>query len=555
MFGFPDPVASRAWPRRSASPVMGKGGMVAAAHPLVVASGLETLRQGGNAVDAAVSAALTAAVVMPEMCGLGGDLFAIVHGPGRAPVAIMGSGNSPRAASLEDMRRAGVQTPTGLKMSLRGPLSISVPGMVDAYETLLTEFGTKPFAAVAEPAIGYARDGYALTALGAAMIAGSADDLRRHADSAAVFLPGGVVPQVGSVLRQPGLARTLERIARDGKETFYCGDLAREITSALQAAGGAHTLEDFAAHASEIAPPISTTYRGHTVLQTCLPSQGLILLEALNILELTPSADLARCDARAVHAMAEALKLAYADRLAFARDPASGATPIHTLISKAWATKRFGHFDPGRAQDNVLAGQLSDGDTTYLCVVDSQGLMVSLIQSVSSAFGSGIVAGDTGVLLNNRVGRGFSLEDGHPNLYAPGRKTMHTLNCYVVADPSGTPILTGGTPGGDGQPQWNLQVLSGLIDGGLDVQAAIEAPRWTVWPGTDPHDVPNPYELRVETRLGETVISDLESMGHRVRRTGSWGGSGAAQAIARDQNTGVMVGGSDPRAEGLALGY
>ena len=555
MLGFPDTDSAKAWPRRAASPVMGKGGMVAAAHPLVVASGLETLRQGGNAVDAAVSAGLAAAVVMPEMCGLGGDLFAIVHGPGRKPVAIMGSGNAPRGASLEDVRRAGVQTPTGLKMALRGPLSISVPGMVDAYETLLTRFGTRPFAAVAEPAISYARDGYALTALGAAMIAGSAEDLRRHADSAAIFLPGGAVPHVGSILRQPGLARTLERIALGGAQTFYRGDLARQITAALRAAGGAHTVEDFASHITQLAPPISTTYRGHTVLQTCLPSQGLILLEALNILEHSPTADLARNDARAVHAMAEALKLAYADRLAFARDPATGHTPVDTLISKAWAAQRFAQFDPARAQVFVPAGQHSDGDTTYLCVVDSQGLMVSLIQSVSSAFGSGIVAGDTGVLLNNRVGRGFSLEDGHSNLYVPGAKTMHTLNCYMVADPGGTPVLTGGTPGGDGQPQWNLQVLSGVIDGGLDVQAAIEAPRWTVWPGTDPHDLPNPYELRVETRLGETVISDLESLGHRVRRTGSWGGSGAAQAIARDPTTGVLVGGSDPRAEGLALGF
>ncbi len=555
MLGFPDPIAAEAWPRRAASPVMGRKGMVAAAHPLVVASGLEVLRQGGNAVDAAVAAGLTAAVVMPEMCGLGGDLFAIVHGPDGPPVAILGSGNAPLGASLEDMRRAGVSTPSGIKMSLRGPLSVSVPGMVDAYDTLLSKLGTRSFAELADAAIGYAEEGYPLTALGAAMIAGSAADLARHKDSAAVFLPGGVVPTVGAVLRQPSLAQTMRRLASAGAADFYQGELARRIISALAQAGGAMTLQDFAGHQTEVTAPISTTYRGFSVMQTGLPSQGLILLEALNILENVASERLAKQDATAIHYMAEALKLAYADRLAFARDPNIGPTPIATLISKPWAAKRFAALDPSHAQEEVLAGGLSDGDTTYLCVVDGQGLMVSLIQSVSSAFGSGIVAGDTGVLLNNRVGRGFSLQDGHPNLYAPGRKTIHTLNCYMVADPQGIPILTGGTPGGDGQPQWNLQVLSGLIDGGLDVQAAVEAPRWTVWPGTDPHDLPNPYELRVETRLSEAVISDLEALGHRTHRTGSWGGSGAAQAIARNPATGVMVGGSDPRVEGLALGF
>jgi gamma-glutamyltranspeptidase len=555
MLGFPaaDPV--RAWPRKAASPVMARGGMVASAHPLVTAAGLDVLRRGGNAVDAAVGAALVAAVVMPEMCGLGGDLFAIVHGPGREPIAILGSGASPRAATLDQMRKGGVQTPAGAKMSLRGPLSISVPGMVDAYETLLTRLGSRPFAELAQPAIAYARDGYPLTALGAAAIAATATELARDPAAAAIFLPGGDAPAVGSILRQPDLARSLERIAEGGARAFYRGDLAREIVSALAAAGAALSAQDFADHATTLAPPISTTYRGRTILQTGLPSQGLILLEALNILEHTPAATLARHDGPAVHAMAEALKLAYADRLGYARDPATGPSPVERLISKPWAAQRFAAFDPARAASEVPPGGLDDGDTTYLCVVDGQGLMVSLIQSVSSAFGSGIVAGDTGILLNNRVGRGYSLQDGHPNLFVPGRRTMHTLNCYLVADETGMPILVGGTPGGDGQPQWNLQALSALIDGGLDVQAAVEAPRWTVWPGTDPHDLPSPYELRVETRLGEPAIAELEALGHTIRRTGAWGGTGAAQAIARDPATGVLVGGSDPRVEGLALGF
>jgi gamma-glutamyltranspeptidase/glutathione hydrolase len=379
--------------------------------------------------------------------------------------------------------------------------------------------------------------------------------LGRHPATAAVLLPQGRAPKAGEILRQPDLARTLRLIAEQGAAAFYQGPLAQHIAQAVQAAGGALSNEDLGSHETILEPPIATTYRGLTVFQTGLPSQGLILLEALNIAENVGAEVLAAGDAAAVHWLAEAARLAYADRLAYARDPAFGATPMATLLSKTWAQTRFGDIDPARAFGDAAPGAMTDGDTTYFCVVDRDGMMVSLIQSVSSAFGSGIIAGDTGVLLNNRVGRGFSLEDGHPNLYAPGKKTMHTLNCWLVADAAGVPVMVGGTPGGDGQPQWNLQLLTALIDGGLDVQAATEAPRWSLWPGTDPADRPNPYELRVETRLGEAALADLTARGHRLKPTGAWGGSGAAQIIARDPTTGVLAGGSDPRVEGLALGF
>jgi gamma-glutamyltranspeptidase/glutathione hydrolase len=280
----------------------------------------------------------------------------------------------------------------------------------------------------------------------------------------------------------------------------------------------------------------------------------MILLEALNIVEQAPPAALAGGDAAAIHLMAEAIKLAFADRLGYAQDPAFGPSPLAALLSKAWAARRHAEIDMRRAADDVPAGAMQDGDTTYLCTADARGMMVSLIQSVSSAFGSGVIAGDTGVLLNNRVGRGFSLEPGHPNLFAPGKRTMSTLNCYLVTDGDGAPVLVGGTPGGDGQPQWNLQVLVGLIEGGLDAQAAVETPRWTVWPGTDPHDRQNPLELRVETRAGEETIAQLQARGHRIRRMNAWGAGGGAQIIARDPGSGVLAAGSDPRVEGMALG-
>ena len=556
MIGFPTLAPFRAWPRHRLSPVMASNGMVAAAHPLTVAAGLKVLQRGGNAVEAAVAAALSAAVVMPEMCGIGGDLFAIVQRPGEAPLSFLGSGRSPMSASLEQMRAHGDRTANGVRMPLRGPLAMGVPGLAGAVQTMLERYGAGLSPAdLARDAIGHAENGFALTPFGAAAIQMCEGFLRDDPAAAAIYLKDGKAPPPGHVLRQSDLAHTLRGLVADGLESFYEGPLAQRIGAAITGRGGALSAEDLAAHTTPAEPPISTVYRGVTVHQTGLPTQGLILLEALNIIAQAPAEALARGDAASVHLQAEALKRAYTDRLAYARDPAFGETPMAALLSQDWAARRFAAIDPTHASDEVSPGPLSDGDTTYLCVVDGDGLMVSLILSVSSAFGSGVVAGDTGVLLNNRVGRGFSLEDGHPNLFAPGKRTIHTLNCYLLSDASGTPIAVGGTPGGDGQPQWNLQTLTALIDAGLDVQAAVEAPRWTVWPGTDPHDLPAPYELRVETRLSEGVLTGLEAMGHRLTRTGGWGGSGAAQLIVRDPETGVMAGGSDPRVEGMALGY
>lgn len=553
MIGFPsreNAGGAARWSRRREAPVFGQRGMVASQHPLATAAGLQALANGGNAVDAAVCAAITAAVVMPAMCGLGGDLFAIVHAPGKETVALQGSGIAPRGATIEQMREAG---PDG-KMPQQGPLSVAVPGMVDGYFTLLERFGTRSFGQLAEPAIGHA-EGHPLTPVNSAHIEKSQELLGRFPASAAVFLPGGKVPAVGSIWRQTDLVRTLRQIAEGGRDVFYRGDIAKRIGAYMESIGGALRAEDFADHATDVTPPISTTYRGYTVYETTLPTQGMILLESLNIAEQANLSELGVDTADGVHLLAEAKKLAFADRLRYAGDPKFVDTPLSTLISKDWAAHRYGNIDPKRAADDVPGGTLRPGDTTYLCAVDGQGMMVSLIQSVSGAYGSGIVAGDTGIVLNNRAGNCFSLVDGHPNIFAPGKKTMHTLNCYSIAAADGTPLLVGGTPGGDGQPQWNLQVIAGLIDAGLDVQAAIELPRWTSWPGTYPVGVDEPFELRLEDRFGDDVVAALADRGHRVSRVGPWGAGGSAQAIARDPESGVLAGGSDPRAEGLALGF
>ncbi len=549
--GFPGDEVTHRQP-----PVFARDGMVASAHPLISAAGRDALQRGGNAVDAAVAAALTAAVTMPEMCGLGGDLFAIVHAPGAdggtgETVSVLGSGIAPRGATIAQMRAAG---DGGTRMPYRGPLAVAVPGMVDAYFAMLQRWGSRPFAELAEPAIAHAADGFSLTPLGAGAIADNAELLGGFPASRDVFLAGGGPPPAGARLVQADLGRTLCEIAQGGPDAFYRGDIARRMTAAIAEAGGALAPGDFADHRTELAAPIKTTYRGHTVYQTGLPTQGLILLEALNIAARADLAALGVGTAAGVHLLVEAKKLAYADRLAYAADPTFRDVPLDKILSPEWAATRYCRIDPDRAAADVPSGEHQDGDTTYLCVVDGQGMMVSLIQSVSAAFGCGMVAGDTGVVLNNRAGRGFSLEDGHPNVYAPGKKTMHTLNCYLVADAAGRPVLVGGTPGGDGQPQWNLQTLVGLLDAGLDVQAAIEQPRWTSWPGTDPSTLPNPFELRVESRLGDETIAGLEARGHRLVRQAPWSGGGAVQAIVRDPEHGTLVGGSDPRAEGVALG-
>ncbi len=551
MPGFPQSNATPEWPQRRPAPTYGQQSMIAAAHPLIVTAGSEIQRQGGNAVDVAVASGLAAAVVMPEMCGLGGDLFAVLHDPKSGEtMAVMGSGISPRAATDEIMLEHGDAEKR--QMPYQGPMSIAVPGMVDAYHQLLERYGSMTFAQVAKPAIDLARNGYALLPKGAGAIQENAELLTQDPAAAAVFLNDGVAPRAGDVLVQADLADTLEAIARDGNDTFYRGEIATRMIAYLNERGCLLSAEDFADHATDVAPPISTTYRGYTVYQTALPSQGLILLEALNIIENAEISD--PLDPATIHTLVEAKKLAFADRLGYAADPSFHNVPLSELLSKEWAAERFAQIEPEKASTDVEHAPLSVGDTTYLCTADGDGMMVSLIQSVSSAFGSGVVAGDTGVVMNNRVGRGFSLEPGHPNYFEPGKKTMHTLNCFLIEDADGNAVIVGGTPGGDGQPQWNLQMIAALIDAGMDVQQVVDLPRWTSWPGTDPITIDNPFELRMESRFGDETLEEMKHLGHEVRELGPWAGGGSSQMIARDPESGILVGGSDSRVEGFALG-
>lgn len=531
---------------------MSTNGMGAAQHPLVVGSILSTLAAGGNAVDATIAGAWTAAVVMPAACGVGGDLFAVVSKPGDDPVTVLSSGIGPRNASLEFMREHGDDG--GRVMAQQGPLSPSVPGFPAGIGELHRMYGTKSMEELTRLAVGYAANGFPVVPTLARQLAGSEGLLSSFPASKAIFVPGGRVPQVGELLKQPDLARSIRAIAADGEAVFYNGHLGEQITDALQALGGKLEASDFADHEADVAAPIKTTYRDYTIYETGYPTPGLVLLEALNIVEADDFGALGISSAQGVHQQIEALKLSFADRVTFAGDPEFVDFPIETLISKGWAAERRKSLDPDRAANEVPGGTLSESDTTYLCAIDGEGMMVSMIISVSAVFGSGVVAGESGIILNNRAGNCFSLDDGHPNQYAPGKKTMHTLNCYIIGDSAGTPFLVGGTPGGDSQPQWNLQTITGLLDAGLDAQAATEVPRWTVFPSTYPIDMGNPYEVRIEAQIGEETINGLRERGHAVVVQEPWAQFGSVQVISRDPESGVLCGGSDPRAEGFAAG-
>ena len=553
MLGFP-PDATVPHPnarRRRSAPVFGTRGVSTGQVPLIASSGATVLANGGNAVDAAIAAAWTATVVMPESCGLGGDLFAIVHKPGTPLSTVLSSGLSPRDASIEFMREHGHDN--GRLMPQYGPLSPAVPGFVAGIEELHRLYGTLPMQLLTRDAIGYANDGFAVTNHFVRAATLVADHLIENEVAASLFLKNGQPYAPGSLLRQQQLAKTIEQITRDGLDTFYTGSIAQQITNDLKAVGGKLNADDFAGIAPIVAPPISTTYRNHTVWETGFPTPGMVLLEALNIVEGADLGEIGIDSAAGVHVQVEALKLAFADRLANVADPAFVDPQIERIISKPLAADRYGRINPDQASASVKVAPLSAGDTTSMVLVDGHGMMVTIIISLSGAFGSCVVSGETGVVLNNRAGHCFSLVDGHPNIYAPGKKTTHTLNCYMIGDAEGNPLLVGGTPGGDSQPQWNLQTITGLIDAGLDVQAATEVSRWTIWPGTYPADVGNPYELRIEAQIGDATIEGLRRRGHALSVQEPWAQGGSVQVISRDPDTGVLAGGSDPRADGLAI--
>ena len=520
-------------------------GMVATSQPLASQVGLEILKSGGNAVDAAIAIAAVLNVTEPNMTGIGGDAFAMIYSSRtRKLEALNGSGRAPKALTLEHFTsRKITQMPTS------GMDVVTVPGAFDAWITLLEKHGTMKLADLLAPAIAYAENGFPVMEKIAADWAPEVEKLKRNAAAAATYLVDGGAPEPGTIFVQKNLARTFRTLAKGGREAFYRGEIARAIVDDCRKHGGFLSMEDFAAQKSNWVEPISTTYRGYTLHELPPNNQGLTALLMLNILEGLDIKSMQADPGLYYHTLIEATKIAFADRNRYIADPAFAKLPVKELLSKDYAAKRRALIDPARAIDAPAYGEMGMGsDTTYFTVVDKDRTAVSFINSLFNSFGSGIVAGDTGIMLQNR-GTGFTLEPGHPNRLAPGKRPFHTLIPAMVF--KGDELLMSyGVMGGDIQAQGHAQVLMNLVDRGMNLQQAIEAPRIRYVSGR---------AVMLEDTLDAAVINALVARGHErmlppagIMHRALMGGG---QAIVIDPATGALAGASDPRKDGLALGY
>jgi gamma-glutamyltranspeptidase/glutathione hydrolase len=542
------------------SAVLGRNGMIATSQPMASAAGLKVLQDGGNAIDAAVSAAAVLAVVEPSMTGIGGDLFAIVYDAKTKTLhALNASGRSAYAATPQEYAKRG-QT----RMPGTGVLSVTVPGVVEGWSELLSKYGTLSMAKAVAPAVEYAKNGYAVSEIISGQWKASEKKLAGDPVTAATFLPNGHPLQPGEIFSNPHLAATLEAVGKGGRDAFYRGAIARAIVADMRKRDGLLDERDFAEHKADWVDPISTTYRGYEVYEMPPNTQGFVVLEMLNILEGFDVKAMGHNSPEALHALVEAKRIAFADRAAYDGDPASvPVSVLKTLISKDYAALRRKEIDPQHAAESYKAGVMPGvpptaaiaealqnftgmdrGDTIYMTAADGKGNFVSLIQSLFSDFGSGVVAGDTGILLHNR-GSAFNLTPGSPDQIAPHKRPLHTLiPAFVMKD--GKPWFSFGVMGGDHQAQGHTQVLLNAIDFGMNVQEAGEAARVTH--GNN--------GLLVESNVPEAVRAALIQRGHKVTSNANPGGAfGGFQGIMFDPRTGVLMGGSDVRKDGLAIGF
>ncbi len=556
---------------------MARRGMVATSHPAATLAGLDMLRAGGSAIDGAVAAAAMLAVVEPMMTGIGGDAFLLYHladpDGGRGELlGLNGSGRSPLALAREDLSGAAIAPDSWP--------AVTVPGAVDLWQTAHSRFGRLRFADLLGPAIETAETGFPVSERVQSMWTACAARLRRDGAAAEHWLVGGRAPELGEVFRAPALARSLRRIAEDGRDAFYEGPIAEEIVRYSRETGGFLDLEDLRRHESTWVDPIGTMYRGREVLQLPPNGQGLGVLLMLNLLENFDLASMNPAGAEHTHLLVEAKKLAYADLHAHVGDPeaeplrSGGGVPLAELLDKAYARECSRLIDPRRPADGPPAGGIRPGDiatgggrpdggpagddttgggrpggggragddTVYLAVVDGDGNAASFINSLFAPFGAAIAGGGTGIMLHCR-GAGFTLEAGHPNEYRPGKRPFHTIIPGMVLD-RGRLELCYGVMGGPFQPQGHVQLLTGRYDHGLGLQAAVDRPRWRHTAG---------LELLCERGLEPRTVEELAALGHEVRIAGG-AEFGGAQAIRVDRR-GTLYGASDPRKDGAALGY
>jgi gamma-glutamyltranspeptidase/glutathione hydrolase len=538
--------------RAGRSVVMAPHGMVAASQPLAAGVGLDVLRKGGNAVDAAIAVNAALGLMEPMMCGPGGDLYALVWDARTKKLyGLNASGRSPYKAARKLFADRGLK-----EIPADGPLSWSVPGCVDGWDELRRRFGTWSFAQLLEPSIRYAEDGFPVSEVIAGSWQAAESELASHPDTARTYLSDGRAPRPGAVFKNPFLARTYREIAKDGRDAFYKGKLAEALVAFSEKNGGLFSLKDFADHTSTWVEPVSTTYRGHEVWEIPPPGQGIAVLEMLNLLEGYDLRKLGPESPDYWHLFLEAKKLAYADRARFYADPAFSPAPVAGLISKGYAAERRKLIDPKKAMTTVEAGdpKLGKGETVYLCVVDKDRNCISLIQSIYSHFGAGLVPGDLGFALQNR-GTLFALDDNHPNRLEPHKRPFHTIIPGLVTK-DGRPWFVFGVMGGDMQPQGQVEVLCNLIDFGMNVQQAGEAPRLEHLGSATPTGRPGEADggvVAAEYGIDGDVIAELRRRGHQVVRVSKNGGG--YQGILIDPKTNMLHGGSEPRKDGCAVGY
>jgi gamma-glutamyltranspeptidase/glutathione hydrolase len=528
---------------QSRSMVISRHGIVAAESPLAAQAGVRILEQGGNAVDAAIATNATMGVVEPMMNGIGGDLFAIVYDAQAGKLyGLNASGWAPKGLTTEYLQKQGIRS-----MPQQGVNSITVPGAVDGWQKLADKFGRKKLAEDLAAAIRTAQDGFPVPEWTAAYWGASADYLRTDEAAAKTYLPGDHPPKMGEVFRNADLAWSLQQIAQHGRDAFYKGEIAAKILEFMKRHGGPMTEADLAEFSSEFVEPISTTYRDWTVYELPPNVQGLAALEMLNIMETFPlgQKDWGFGSTNALHAMIEAKKLAYADLAKYIGDPRRQKLPVATLLSKVWAAERAKLIDPEHASCDSEAGVISIGnDTTYLSVVDREGNMVSLIQSNYESFGSGVVAPGTGFVLHDRGGL-FSLDPASPNVLAGRKRPLHTI--IPAFAQRGETRVAFGIMGGWNQSQAHAQFMANLADFKMNIQAALEAPRFSKhsFGGCD---------VMMENRGPQKVRDELTAKGHKIELKGMFSSVvGGGQAVMRDFASGVNYGASDPRKDGQAV--
>ncbi|MCA9122178.1 MAG: gamma-glutamyltransferase [Planctomycetales bacterium] len=547
--GYDRPVGD---PKQSRSVVLATHGMVATSHPLAAETGLDVLKAGGNAVDAAIAASAMIGLVEPMSCGIGGDLFAIYwDNKTRKLYGLNASGRSPGNLSREDFLRLGYD-----RIPTFGPLSWSVPGCVDGWQELRDRFGSRPWDELLAPSIATAEEGFPVAEIIAGAWGGATSKLKEWPHSASTYLVDGKrSPKFGEVFKNPRLAASYRKIANDGPEAFYQGDIAKEIVAFSAANGGFLAMSDFIEHQSEWVEPVSTNYRGFDVWELPPNGQGIAALQILNTLEPFDIRSMTLDSPDYLHLFVEAKKLAFADRAKFYADPAFNELPTAELISKQYAARQVNRIDLTRAATDVPAGdpKLVHGDTIYLTVVDKDRNCCSFIQSNYHGFGSQVVPGDVGFALQNR-GALFTLEEGHLNEYEPRKRPFHTIIPAMITK-DGEPYFCFGVMGGDMQPQGHAQIVVNLIDFGMNVQAAGDAPRIRHLGSAEPTGVAaqGAGTVQVESGFSEETLAGLREKGHLVMR--AKGAFGGYQGILIDHEHGVLHGASEARKDGAAVGY